>query len=290
MALMSTDLLYAGEGPRFGDICAAAPSLRWLQSAAAGLDVPLYRPLLKPGVRITASHENTISIAEYVLGAVLRAYQQPERFADAQRRHAWEHHEFEELMGTTWIVVGFGAIGRAVAQRARAFGARVIGVRRSAGTEPGADELIAPDALIARIGEADVVVLARPGDPQGRAVLDAEVLAAMKPGSTLVNVARGSLIDVDALLRGLSRSQPATAILDAFDPEPLEADSPLWDHPGVIISPHASAGGLGRHERIARLFITNLSRLVAGEPLPDEIALEDLPVVGRPPAQFQASR
>ena len=286
VAWLSADLFYSAEVADFWRALLASDSLRWLQSAAAGRDLPVYRPLLERGVRITASHENAVAIAEYVLGAVLRSYQQPGRWAEAQERRAWEHHEFRELMGSTWLIVGYGAIGQATAQRAAAFGARVIGLRRRLGAAPFADEMIGPDELGARLGEADVVVLARPGADDGRPLLGAAELALLKPGAVLVNVARGSLLDTEALLAGLRAGRPATAILDAFDPEPLEPTSPLWGEPGVVITPHAAAGGLGRHERNARLFLRNLHHYLAGEALPDELSLDELPSASRPPAQF----
>jgi len=287
IAWLSTDLLYDDSARTFYGICASAPSLRWLQSPAAGIDFPLYRPLLERGVRVTGSHENSISIAEYVVGSVLRAYQRPEHWADAQRRRAWEHRDFPEVMGTTWLIVGYGAIGQAVAQRVAGFGAHVIGVRRSRGPAPFADEMIEPAELPTRLGDAEVVVLCRPGSSDGRALLDGALLARVRPGTTLVNVGRGNLIDDAALLDALDAGTVATAILDVFDPEPLPDESPLWDHPSVVITPHASAGGLGRYDRTAELFMANLARFIAGEPLPDEVMLGDLPEVAATPAQFQ---
>lgn len=287
VAWLSADLFYSDEGRRFLTRVADERALRWLQSAAAGADVPVYRSLLERGVQLSASHANAISIAEYVLGSVLGAMQGAPRWADAQRRRSWEHHEFDELSGTTWIIVGFGAIGQATAARAAAFGARIIGVRRRPGDHPLADEVIAPSELPAHLGDADVVVLARPGDPAGRALFDAALLARLKPGSILVNVARGHLIERDALIGSLSASRPAVAILDTTDPEPLGADDPLWSLGGVIITPHNAAGGRGRHERNAALFMANLERYRAGETLPDEVTLADLPAVSSPPAQFR---
>jgi phosphoglycerate dehydrogenase-like enzyme len=287
VAWLSADLFYSPEGPAFSEALRTASSLRWLQSAAAGRDLPIYRPLLERGVRITGSHENAISIAEYALGAVLRAYQQPERWAAAQERRSWEHHEFEELMGSTWLIIGYGAIGQAIAQRAAAFGARIMGLRRSPGPAAFADEILRPEELRSRLGEADVVVLARPATSDASPILGEAELALLKPGSVLVNIARGSLIDTAALLASLESGRPARAILDAFDAEPLDPASPLWSTPGVVITPHAAAGGLGRHERNARLFRANLRRYLAGEPLPDEIALAELPASGQPPAQLR---
>lgn len=290
IAWLSTDLFYDEHARRFYGICASAPGLRWLQSSAAGLDFPLYRPLLERGVRISGSHENSISIAEYVIGAVLRAYQQPELWAQAQERKTWEHREFPEVMGTTWLIVGYGSIGQALAQRASGFGAHILGVRRSKGSDAYAEQLLHPDDLFDHLGDADVVVLSRPGNTDGTALVDREFLALMKPGSLLINVGRGNLIDDDALLEALDRGHVTRAILDVFDPEPLPVTSRYWEHPSVVITPHASAGGRGRYERNADLFCSNLQRFLKGEPLPDEVFLRDLPQVTNTPAQFTSSR
>ena len=176
VAWLSTDLFYSSEAGRFYEIVAASPMLAWLQSSAAGVDLPIYRSLLERGAMITSSHANSLSIAEFVLGSVLRVKQRPEAWADAQRRHAWEHHEFDEIAGTTWLIIGFGAIGQAIGTRARSFGATVLGVRRSPGAHPAADEMITPDELVDRLGEADVVVLCRPGNPDGSPFFDADLL------------------------------------------------------------------------------------------------------------------
>jgi phosphoglycerate dehydrogenase-like enzyme len=287
-AWLSVDLLYDGTGPRFVEMLMAQPSLRWLQSSFAGTDHPIFRPLMERGVRVCTSHENSISIAEFVLGSVLRALQRPQDWATAQAESAWAHHEFSEVYGTTWLVIGLGAIGSAVVERASAFGVRTIGVRRSLGVPSVADEVITPDLIAEVLGQADVVVLARPGGTNEPALVGADFLDAMKHGSILINVARGSLVDESALLSSLDRDRPALAILDVFQQEPLDASSALWAHPKVVITPHASSGGLGRHQRNARLFVANLRSFRSGGSLRNEVALTDLDDVGSAPAQFKA--
>jgi len=289
VAWMSVDLLYDGSGPRFFRALRDNGRLGWVQSSFAGTDHPVFRPLLARGVRIATSHENSISIAEYVLGAVLRAYQRPEQWAAAQAASEWRHHEFEEIYGSTWLILGLGAIGSQIAHRANAFGARTIGVRRSPAAGDEADSVITPDLIHTVLGSADVVVLSRPGSATEPPVVDARFLASMKPSSILVNVARGSLVDEVALLAALDRGQLSLAILDAFATEPLPAESPLWHHPKVVVTPHASSGGLGRHERNARLFLDNLTRFRAGAMLRNEIGLGDLHRGGDAPAQFSDS-
>jgi phosphoglycerate dehydrogenase-like enzyme len=277
VAWLTADAFYDGSVEPFFAVVDSKPSVRWLHSAAAGVDLPYYAGLGERGVRVTTSHVNAIPIAEYVVGAVLAQLQQAHRWREAQAAHAWRHHEFREVWGTTWLIVGLGAIGTAVATRARAFGARVLGVRRHpTGAEP-VDELLLPDGLLESVPRADVVVLAVPGTAETRRLVDDAFLAAMRPGSVLVNVGRGSLVDEAALLRALDRGVPEAAILDVFATEPLPAHSPFWDHPRVVVTPHSSAGGSGRLGRAADLFVENLGRYRRGERLHHEVDPADLP-------------
>jgi phosphoglycerate dehydrogenase-like enzyme len=243
----------------------AAPRLRWVHTSSAGTDGAGFDELLARGVLLTTSHVNAMPIAEYVLAMVLRHYQRPGEWEAARRERKWAHHDFREVLGTTWLVIGLGAIGSEVATRARAFGARVIGVRRSpVGDEP-VDAMVTPDALLDVVDEADVVVLSRPASPGAPPVVDDAFLSRMRPGSVLVNIARGSLVDDAALLAALDRGVPEHAILDVFDVEPLPADSRYWTHPRVTVTPHSANGGLGRYRRAAELFARNLDRFVRGE-------------------------
>jgi phosphoglycerate dehydrogenase-like enzyme len=126
-------------------------------------------------------------------------------------------------------------------------------------------------ALLDELPRCDVVVLAAPATAETTGFVDERFLAAMAPDSVLVNVARGALIDEAALLAALERGRPAAAIIDVFATEPLPADSPFWDHPGVVLTPHSSAGGLARHGRVVDLFVENLERYRRGQPLLHEV-------------------
>lgn len=285
VAWLSTDSFYSGVFRPLARAIRASSRLAWVQSAAAGTDAGLFRELLARSVRLTTSHVTAIPIAEYVLAAVLTRYQRPEAWAEARQAREWRHHEFREVHGTTWLVVGVGSIGTEVAVRARAFGARVLGVRRTpTGAEP-VDEMLTPDTWQAALPEADVVVVAAPASARTHHLVDREALAAMRPGSLLVNVARGSLVDEAALLDALDRGRPSHAVLDVVETEPLPADSPLWDHPDVTLTCHSAGGGLGRDRRAAEVFAGNLARFLAGEPLLHEVQEPDAVGEGWPQEQ-----
>lgn len=250
---------------RFFGALAGSDSLRWLQMSSAGVDHPAFAALAAKGVTITTSHVTGGPIADYVLRSVLDHFQRADEWRCSVAERRWETHEFREIAGTTWLVVGLGAIGSAVAVRARGFGATVLGVRRNPRGDEPVDEMVSIDA----VDRADVVVLAAPANTDTIGLVDDAFLRRMRPESVLVNVARGSLVDEPALLAALERGIPEVALLDVTAIEPLPADSPLWSHPRVVLTPHSSALGRGRHARAADVFVANLERYVLGEPLVD---------------------
>ena len=277
VAFISNDVFY-GPVRKCFELLEAWPSLEWVQSAAAGTEAPLYRTLIGRNCRVTRAHVTAVPIAEYVLRAVLTHFQQPHRLVEQQAAHVWKHQPFREVSRSRWLVVGLGSIGGEVATRASAFGAHVVGVRRSVarGDEP-VDELCTPGEMLAQAPLADVVVLAAAGGDETRNMIGREFLEQMKPGSAFVNVARGYMVDEVALLEALDRGVPEIAILDVFATEPLPVDSRFWDHPRVVVSPHSSGGGDGRIQRAVDVFAENLQRWQRGGQLLHEITESDLP-------------
>ena len=219
-------------------------ALRWFQSPAAGHDAPVFAELVSRGVRVTNAHVNSLPIAEFVLRAVLDEFQGAGTWRQQAAGRTWRIHDWREVSGSAWLVVGLGGIGSAVA-----VGARVIGCWRHPSVGDPTDLTVTPDRLGDVIGQADVVVLAAPATPDTVDLVDAAFLARMKEHSVLVNVARGALVDEDALLAALDRGRPAAAVLDVFGIEPLPNDHPFWSHPSVRVTPHNAAGGVGRLER-----------------------------------------
>jgi phosphoglycerate dehydrogenase-like enzyme len=171
------------------------------------------------------------------------------------------------MEGSRVLLVGLGGIGGVTAKKLAALGAHVAGTSRRDVQVDGVEEVFHPDELAARIGDFDGVVVSLPGTAQTEHLLGPEVLAALKPGAVLVNVGRGTVIDQDALLERLRDGTVGFAALDVTDPEPLPDDSPLWDEPNVLISPHTAALSDLEDELIADLFADNVTRFLDGRPL-----------------------
>ena len=244
-----------------------ARDLQWVQSAAAGFDNAVFGDLARKGVKLSTSHGQAVGMADYVVAGVLDHFQRGSERRAAQASHLWWREGFREVTGTNWLIVGFGAIGQGVAQRAKAFGASVVGVRRSASNSPLADRMVGLSALPEELPIADVVVLSIPLSAQTRHLAGASFFAAMKPRSVLVNVGRGGLVDEAALLVALDAGIPEHAVLDVFETEPLPLESPFWNHPRVSLTGHCSGITGGQDHRNQALFLDNLSRFAAGEPL-----------------------
>jgi phosphoglycerate dehydrogenase-like enzyme len=251
----------------FFSLMLRSSALRWFQSPAAGYDDDVFRTLAAHGVTITNAHVNSIPIAEFVMRSVLDEFQEAWRWREQTPTRGWRIHDWREVSGTTWVIVGLGGIGTEVALRARAFGARVVGCRRQPSPTDPTDGTVTPDQLHTVLGLADVVVLAAPATPETTDLVDAAFLALMPAESLLVNVARGALVDERALLESLDSGHLRAAILDVFREEPMPPDHPFWTHPSVRVSPHNAAGGIGRLRRQADLFGENLDRYLRRQPL-----------------------
>lgn len=262
------------DGPTVDDILAAAPRLRWLHQRGAGIDRIATPRLVESDVVLTnGSGNHATNIAEHVLGLMLAFARRLPVLLRAQQQRNWqppESREVFELSGQTLAVVGLGAIGAALGERAAALGMHVIGVVRHAegrAAPAGVERIVGNAALDAVLGVADHVAITLPLTAETRGLFSATRLAAMKPGAYLYNIGRGAIVDHEALLAVLRSGRLAGAGLDVTDPEPLPADSPLWAEPGVIITAHTS--GLTPHslERYLALLLDNMRRYAGGEPL-----------------------
>jgi phosphoglycerate dehydrogenase-like enzyme len=243
--------------------------LRWVQVGSAGVDRVLFPELVASNVTLTNSrHIFDEALAEYAIALMLALSKDLQTTVRHQLEHRWVQRESDTLSGKSAVLVGVGPIARRTAQLAKAFGMSVRGVGRTARSgDPDFGDVAGPDGVHALFAEADYVVMVLPSTPETVGMIDAAAIAALKPTARLVNLGRGVTLDQDALATALREGRLAGAALDVMTPEPLPGDSPLWDIPNLIISPHMSGDRTGWKEDIARLFLTNLDRFRSGQPL-----------------------
>jgi phosphoglycerate dehydrogenase-like enzyme len=275
--LDDVEVLLRGPMPAasFDRILARCPHLAWVHSATAGVE-RLLTPEAAGRQLVITNARGVFSepIAEYVLMMILAVVRRLPELLELQRERTWQPLPARELRQVTIGIVGLGSIGRAVARLAIAFGARVIATRRDPdrgdGGEPipqGLEGILAYERLPDLLAASDFVVLAVPLTAETEKLMDSRRLSQMKRGAWLINVARGRLVDQSALLRALRGGSLGGAILDTLWEEPLPTDSPLWNAPGLIITPHTSWSSGRVLDRSIELFCENLLRFRDGRPL-----------------------
>lgn len=244
-----------------------AEKLTWLNSIYAGLDFLPMDVLAARGVTVTkGAGISSVTIAEYAVMMMLNYAKNYREVVRAQDRREWllDSPGKMELAGTRALLLGYGAIGTLVESRLKAFDVEVTVVRRSG----GADGALGPDEWRGQLGQFDWVILAVPATPETGGMIGAAELAAMKDSAVLVNIARGNVVDQQALVAALQDKSIGGALLDVTDPEPLPADHLLWTFPNVHITMHLSGRAQDQMiPRAARRFIENLDRYRNGEPL-----------------------
>ena len=270
-------------GARAPTDLARVPRLRWLHVRSACVDHLAADPPWRKGLLVTnAKGVYAVPIGEYVSGMVLRIHQPAAAWSRDQAAHHWPPGEppmVTIVRGRTAVVAGYGSLGREVARQLSALGMRIIAVKprpdvrhdasfRVPGTgDPDGsipDRIVGDGELLGVVPEADVLVLTMPLTDASRGIVGREVIAALPPQAWLINVSRGALVDEPALLEALRAGRLAGAVLDVFGEEPLPPDSPWWDAPNVIVTPHASGHTLRFFDE---LVIENVRRYLAGEPL-----------------------
>ena len=276
IAWVSIDVFITRQMPIFFEAILGAGTTRWLQTFNAGLDLPVFKDVLAKGIRLSNSDAQAVPIAEYVVANALAELHPIAAHRAAQAERKWKSIPFREISQTSWLIIGYGHIGQEVARRVKPFGARVIGVRRNTAPHEFADRVATQAELPKLLPEADVVVLSCALNDTTRDLANEQFFQAMKPGSILINIARGGVVDEHALLTALARNTPRVAILDVFKQEPLPETSQFWSHPQVRVTAHTSAAGSGTIPRGDKLFLSNLKRYAAGEPLINEVSVNSL--------------
>jgi phosphoglycerate dehydrogenase-like enzyme len=247
------------------DLLPRMDRLRVLQTVSAGVDWIL--PIAPPGVRLcSARGTRDAAVAEWVLGAVLACQKGLVEMHSHQLERRWEWQQPGDLTGATVAILGYGSIGAAVEARMSAFGVSFLRIARSA--RPGVHTT---DELAALLPRADILVVLLPLTDQTRGLLGAELLASLPPRALLVNAARGAIVDTAALVELVAAGR-LRAALDVTDPEPLPPDHPLWDLPGVLITPHVAGDSRDADRRAFELVGEQVRRYIAGEELANVVA------------------
>lgn len=262
------------------NIFEAARQLQWIHSPAAGLEFILFPAVIDSPVLVTNSRGlSADTIAEHALAVVLALFRKLPMAVEAQRARDWAQAAMvadtpiRTVAGSRVSIVGLGAIGLAAARRFAALGAHVDAVRRrpELPKPAGVERVVSTERLLELLPSADVVVLAAPETDATRHLIGARELGAMRPGSILVNVSRGALVDEAALVTALTAPPSyrtlAAAALDVFEHEPLPAESPLWTLPNVLITPHVAGFRPDHWDAVCRLFAGNLHRFDTGQAL-----------------------
>jgi phosphoglycerate dehydrogenase-like enzyme len=250
---------FLADGPAT-DVLGGMTGLRLLQLATAGAEV--WTGAVPAGISMaTARGAHGKATAEWAVGALLAVLREFPGFTDAQRERRWTSHRTDTLDGKRVLVLGAGDLGTEVRTRIEAFGASVTMAARSA-----RDGVRSIEEVPRLLPDHDVVIVVVPLTEATTGLVDAAFLAAMPDGAVLVNAARGKVVDTDALVAELTAGR-LRAALDVTEPEPLPADHPLWNAPGVFLTPHVGGSTVGAPERAAAVVRSQLERYVAGEPL-----------------------
>ena len=277
------DVFYGFRFPE--ELLPRAPRLRWIQSISAGIEGNLSAPVLGRNIVVSnGAGIAAVTIAEQVLGTILAFCRHLHVAARLQVEGRWDRPAviagtgtpIRELRGSRVAVLGLGPIGLAVAERVAALGALVRGLRRRPppAAPPPFENVVGPPDLTSLLAWGDFIVLAVPHTAETDRLISARELAEMRPEAYLINVARGSVIDEEALIDALRRGVIAGAGLDVFEIEPLPRSSPLWTLPNVILTPHVAGATPSYFDRALELFIDNLERYLGGRPLRNAVDKE----------------
>ncbi|MBA2278782.1 MAG: D-2-hydroxyacid dehydrogenase [Chloroflexia bacterium] len=261
-------------GKPSAEVLAAAPKLKWIQAPSAGVEFVASIPVLVESdiVLTNTRGAHGPSIGEHTFALLLALTRHIPESVDQQRRRHWDRGQLyrtaREIGGMTMGLIGFGAIARGIAQRAEAFEINLLAVDAQAVSgDPYLDEVWPVSQLDDLLTASDVVVVAAPYTGETHHLLDASRIARMKPDAYLIAVSRGGIIVEEALVAALTEGRLAGAALDVTEIEPLPVESPLWDAPNLLLTPHLAGASAPKERRVVEIFRDNLERFMNGEPL-----------------------
>ncbi len=268
--LGKADILFDFDYSHRQDLPELAPQLGWIQASSAGIGQFVkryqYDSRLPNTVFTTSSGIHARPLAEFCIMALLMHYKNLLPTIRNQARHNWERFAATDLEGRTMGIVGLGHIGTQVAQMACSLGMTVIGTN-AVPPAPCVERFYLPQELHSMLPQVEVLVLSVPHTPQTEKMIGKTELDLLKPGTYLINIARGAVVDEAALIEALRSKHLSGAALDVFAEEPLPSTSPLWDMENVLVSPHSASTSDRENERLTDLFCDNLHRFLAGQPL-----------------------
>ncbi len=267
--LVTSNRVYVPEPAKI--IRHGAKRLRWIQFTTSGIDKAVASGL-PDGIPVTnAAGFHANKVAEHAMSLLLAVARRHMDALAARPKRAWVRDEISPIILTlekaTMVIIGMGSIGQSIARKAKAFDMRVIGISRSSDPIPNVDEIRPRARLVETMREADVVMMAATYDDSTHNILSAEAIAALKPNAVIVNTARGPLIDEPAMIAALQANKIYGAGLDVMQVEPLNPESPLWDMPNVVMTPHSAGSGGDKIDPIVNIIADNLKLFLAGKPL-----------------------
>lgn len=270
-ALSQADILFDFDFNEPEKMPTNAPGLKWVQATSSGIGEYLRQTGLDQSAIAftTASGVHGRPLAEFAMLGLLHFFRDIPGLDLRKAERHWERYTVRGLDGVRVLVVGLGALGSDVARLAAAFGMEVWGTRRTAGAEcpPNVTRIVEQARITEALSEVDALVLACPLTEDTRLLIDKPQIAAMKPGSVIVNISRGQVINEAAMIEALQSGHVRGAALDVFEVEPLPKKSLLWTLPNTIISPHSASTVAAENGRIVDIFLDNLDRFLAGHPL-----------------------
>lgn len=274
-SMKDADALISYRFPR-DNLRQRARHLKWIQVLGAGVDYMLPLDWLPDGLMLTTNFGAHVPKAsQSALMAILMINSRIPTLVTDQRRHDWNRIFTTTVEGKTLAIIGVGHIGGGAAEQAQKVGMRVIGIRRTAQPHPAVDEMFAPDALHKILPRADIVLLNTALTSHTHFMMGKTEFELMKPGAGFINMSRGGLVDPEALEENLRNGRLGGAMIDVTYPEPLPADSTLWDAPNLIITPHVLSDDIEHYiPRTLDIFFDNVKRYLAGQSLRNVVDLE----------------
>ncbi|MBE0622139.1 MAG: D-2-hydroxyacid dehydrogenase [Burkholderiales bacterium] len=264
--LARTEILLARQVPP--GVLAKMPRLRWIQALTVGVDNWVSRPDLRADIALSCARgTHRVQMPENILGALFHLTKPYAQATLDQRDCRWVRRVSVPLAGKTLGILGMGEIGRELAKKASALELRVIGTRRAAEPVPHVDRIYPPEATDEVLAQSDFVLLLLPLTPRTDRIMNAARFKAMRASAYLLNFGRGALIDDDDLVEAVRTKTIAGAVLDVYRTEPLPADHVFWVTEGITVLPHIGGLDVHRDEIVAAMFVDNMGRFLAGEPL-----------------------